>query len=113
MVCGRPNLALASTHGSSAAHHARAAHFLAIATVVGGRGCDRLKTLVLLRVKPPHIKRSLSAEIVSADEGTIRTSRGKARCKSPYLACQLSMFLHWQDIGWSRSHIPVLRWSCE
>jgi hypothetical protein len=22
-------------------------------------------------------------------------------------------FLHWQDIGWSRSRILVLRWSCE
>jgi hypothetical protein len=22
-------------------------------------------------------------------------------------------FLHWQDIGWSRSYVPVSRWSCE
>jgi hypothetical protein len=26
------------------------------------------------------------------DEGTIRISRGKACCKSPFLACQLSVF---------------------
>jgi hypothetical protein len=37
----------------------------------------------------------------------------KARCKSSFLVCQLSMFFHGQDIGWSRSRILVLRWSCE
>jgi hypothetical protein len=49
----------------------------------------------------------------SDGDRTIRTSRGKARCKSPFLAHQLSMFSASTRIGWSRSHIPVLRWSCE
>jgi hypothetical protein len=22
-------------------------------------------------------------------------------------------FLHWQGTGWSRSHVPILRWPCE
>jgi hypothetical protein len=42
--------------------------------------------------KPPHVKCSPSTETASADEGTIRTSRGKVCYKSPYLACQLSVF---------------------
>jgi hypothetical protein len=25
----------------------------------------------------------------------------------------VSVFLHRQDIWWSRSHVPILRWSCE
>jgi hypothetical protein len=25
----------------------------------------------------------------------------------------VSVFLHWQDERWSRSCVPVLRWSCE
>jgi hypothetical protein len=69
--------------------------------------------MVSPRERPPHIKRSLSVEMASTDDGTIRTSRGKARYKSPFLACQLLIFLHRQDIGWSRLHVPVLRWSCE
>jgi hypothetical protein len=47
------------------------------------------KRTVSPREKPPHVKRSPSAEMMSADEGTIRRSRGKAHCKSPYLAGQL------------------------
>jgi hypothetical protein len=42
---------------------------------------------------PPHVKRSPSAAMVITDEATIETSRGKARCKAPNLACQLSVFL--------------------
>jgi hypothetical protein len=42
--------------------------------------------------KPPHVKCSPSVEKTSVDEGTIGTSRGKAHCKSPFLACQLSVF---------------------
>jgi hypothetical protein len=44
------------------------------------------------REKPPHVKRSPSVEMASTDEETIRTSRGKARYKSPFLACQLLVF---------------------
>jgi hypothetical protein len=48
--------------------------------------------MISSREKPPHAQRSPSVEKVSVDEGTIETSKGKARCKSPYLACQLSVF---------------------
>jgi hypothetical protein len=50
------------------------------------------KQMVLLGEKTSHNKCSPFATMVSADEGTIRTSRGKACCKSPFLACQLSVF---------------------
>jgi hypothetical protein len=50
------------------------------------------KRMISLSEKPPHVKRSTSATTTSADEGTIRTSRGKARCKSHFLARQLSVF---------------------
>jgi hypothetical protein len=50
------------------------------------------KRMFLLREKPPHDMRSLSAATSSADDRTIETSRGKARYKSPFLACQLSVF---------------------
>jgi hypothetical protein len=46
----------------------------------------------LSREKPPHVKRSPSVAMASVDVGTIRTLREKARCKSPYLAHQLSVF---------------------
>jgi hypothetical protein len=48
--------------------------------------------MVLSREKPPHDKSSPLAATVSADDGTTRMSRGKARYKSPFLACQLSVF---------------------
>jgi hypothetical protein len=44
------------------------------------------------RENPPHIKHSPSAAMMIADEGTIRACRGKLRCKSIFLAHQLSMF---------------------
>jgi hypothetical protein len=48
--------------------------------------------MVLLREKPLHIRRSPSTAMASTDEETIRTSRGKACYKSPFLAHQLSVF---------------------
>jgi hypothetical protein len=50
------------------------------------------KRMVLPRENPPHDRRSPSAVTESADDGTIETSRVKARYKSPYQVCQLSMF---------------------
>jgi hypothetical protein len=50
------------------------------------------KRMVLPREKPLQHKRSPPAAIASAYGGTIGTSRGKARCKSPFLMCQLSVF---------------------
>jgi hypothetical protein len=44
------------------------------------------------REKPPHVKRSPSAATASADKRTIKTSREKAQCKSPYQTRQLSVF---------------------
>jgi hypothetical protein len=46
VVYGRPHLALAAACGNHDAHHAGATHFLIVATVVIGRGCDRLKMLL-------------------------------------------------------------------
>jgi hypothetical protein len=46
----------------------------------------------LLREKTSHDKHSLSAATTSADEGTIGSSRGKTRCKLPFLVHQLSVF---------------------
>jgi hypothetical protein len=46
----------------------------------------------LLRENPSHVNHSPLAVSVIADEGSIETSRGKARCKSPYLERQLSVF---------------------
>jgi hypothetical protein len=51
-----------------------------------------LKRMVLPREKTSHDGHSLSVVMMSTDEGTIRTFRGKARCKSAYLAHQLSLF---------------------
>jgi hypothetical protein len=50
-----------------------------------------LKWTVSLREKPPHVKRTPSPVTVSADEEIIRTSKGKACCKSPSW-CQLLVF---------------------
>jgi hypothetical protein len=50
------------------------------------------KRTVLLREKLLYVKCTPSVEMVSTDEGTIGMSRGKARCKSSILACQLSVF---------------------
>jgi hypothetical protein len=44
------------------------------------------------REKPLHVKHSPLVETVSADEGSIETSREKARCKSLFMARQLSVF---------------------
>jgi hypothetical protein len=49
--------------------------------------------MVSLREKPPHIKRSPSPETVNEDKETIETSRGRVRNKSPFLECQLLVFL--------------------
>jgi hypothetical protein len=56
---------------------------------------DELKPprqMVSQREKPSHVKHSPLVVTVSANEGTIGTSREKARYKSPYLACQMSVF---------------------
>jgi hypothetical protein len=50
------------------------------------------KQLVLLWEKPPHNKRSPSTATASTDDGTIRTPRGKAHYKSPFLAWQILVF---------------------
>jgi hypothetical protein len=50
------------------------------------------KWIVSQRENPPHNRRSPSVEMASADETTIRMSRGKAHCKSPFLACHQSVF---------------------
>jgi hypothetical protein len=69
--------------------------------------------MVSPREKPSHDRHSTSVVMVIADEGTIRTSGRKARYKSPFLARQLSVFSTPSRTGWSRSRVPVLRWSCE
>jgi hypothetical protein len=48
--------------------------------------------MVLPRENPPQVKRSPLAAMAITDEQTIVMSRGKALCKSPYLARQLSVF---------------------
>jgi hypothetical protein len=50
------------------------------------------KRMVLQREQPPHIRHSPSVATASIDELIIETSRGKARCKSPFLASKLSVF---------------------
>jgi hypothetical protein len=50
------------------------------------------KKVVSPREKTSHDRHSPSTMTVSTDEGTIETSRGKAHCKSPYLAHQLLVF---------------------
>jgi hypothetical protein len=50
------------------------------------------KRMVLSGEKTLHDGHSPSAAMVSADDGTIRMSRGKTHCKSPFLACQLLVF---------------------
>jgi hypothetical protein len=42
--------------------------------------------------KPSHDMRSPPVVKESTDDGTIGTSRGKARCKSPFLVRQLPVF---------------------
>jgi hypothetical protein len=49
------------------------------------------KQIISSRVKTSHDRRSPSMATMSADEGTIRTSSGKARYKSPFLTRQLSV----------------------
>jgi hypothetical protein len=50
------------------------------------------KWMVSSREKSSHDKRSPPAATMSVYDGTIGTSRGKACRKSPFLACQLSVF---------------------
>jgi hypothetical protein len=70
------------------------------------------KQIVSPREKPPHDRWSQTAASASTDDGTIGTPRGKARYKSPFLAPTASAFCT-DKIGWLRSHVTVLRWSCE
>jgi hypothetical protein len=51
-----------------------------------------LKRMLSPKEKTSLDKCSPSTATVSTNEGTIKTSRGKARCKSPFLACQLLLF---------------------
>jgi hypothetical protein len=51
------------------------------------------KRMVWMREKQSHDRCSLSAATKSTDEGTIEISRGKERCKSPFLVHQLSVFV--------------------
>jgi hypothetical protein len=51
-----------------------------------------LKRMVSSREKTLHDRRSPFVAMVSADEGTIEMSRGKAHNKSPFLVRQLSVF---------------------
>jgi hypothetical protein len=51
-----------------------------------------LKRMISPREKPPHVRHSTSVEIASVDECTIRTFRGKAHYKSPFLTRQLLVF---------------------
>jgi hypothetical protein len=48
--------------------------------------------MVLPKEKTSPDRRSPSAATASTDEGTIGTSSGKARCKPPFLVCELSVF---------------------
>jgi hypothetical protein len=50
------------------------------------------KRMVSLREKSPHNKRSPPTAMATVDDGTSRTSRVKAHCKSSFLAHQLSVF---------------------
>jgi hypothetical protein len=64
--------------------------------------------------KPLHIKHSPSVEKVSTDEGTIRTSIGKAHHKSPFLVRQLLVFFAPANYGVvkiARSSFEVVMWT--
>jgi hypothetical protein len=50
------------------------------------------KRMVSPRKQPPHDKHSLLVATTSGDDGTIKTFRGKAHCKSSFLVCQLLVF---------------------
>jgi hypothetical protein len=50
------------------------------------------KWMVSRREETSYGRRSMLVVVMNADDGTIRTFGGEARCKSPYLACQLSVF---------------------
>jgi hypothetical protein len=71
------------------------------------------KLMVSPREMPPHDSHSPSTVTASDDDGAIGTSRGKARYKSSFLACQLSVFFAPTRPGWSGSCISVQRRSCE
>jgi hypothetical protein len=45
-----------------------------------------------LRENPPHTRRLPSVVMAIGDDGTIGTSRGVARYKSPFVACQQSLY---------------------
>jgi hypothetical protein len=51
-----------------------------------------LRRMVLPREKTSLDRRSLQLATTSTDDGIIRTFRGKARCKSPFLAHQMLVF---------------------
>jgi hypothetical protein len=71
------------------------------------------KQMISPREKPLYDRRSPSEVTVSADDETIGTSREKVHCKSPYLACELSVFSTLTRTGWSRLRVPVLWSSCK
>jgi hypothetical protein len=57
------------------------------------------KLMVLPEARPTPMGLLSLAMNESFSDGIIGMSREEAQCKSPYLAHQLSMFLHQQDIS--------------
>jgi hypothetical protein len=73
-----------------------------------------LMWMVSPKENPPHVKRSPSAAMVIADEGTIETFRGKTRCKSPLLGRQMSVFFElarYRVVKITRSCFEVALWT--
>jgi hypothetical protein len=69
--------------------------------------------MVLPREKTSHDSCSLSVAMTSADDGTIRMSRGKHAAIPSSWHTNYRCFLYQQDAEWSRSCVLVLRWSCK
>jgi hypothetical protein len=72
------------------------------------------KKVVSPREKTSHDRHSPSTMTVSTDEGTNETSRGKAHCKSPYLAHQLLVFftpIRYRVVKITCSYSEVVLWT--
>jgi hypothetical protein len=72
------------------------------------------KQMVSSRENPSHGEHSPPVAVMNDDDGTIVTVSKESTLQIPLPGMpSTGVFLHRQDIGWSRLRVPVLRWSCE
>jgi hypothetical protein len=74
--------------------------------IAGSKGWKEVKfepgDLVWLHLRKEQVPDLRKNKLMSHVDGPFKILEKICQC-----------FLHRQDIGWSRSRVPILRWSCE